>query len=72
MEEREAALERRKKIKEQNTLIRERNILIDKLAYLSKTDPETKKEIEQLAQNILPNDDAKEVLALIGKKLSAD
>lgn len=72
MEMRNKAIERRKKIEEQNALIQERNILIDKLAYLSKTDPGTKKEIERLTRDILQNDDAKEVLALIEKKLSAD
>ena len=57
----------------QSYLFRSRDVLIDKLVYLGKVDPGTKREIERLAHNILLNaDDVNEVLSLMGSKLSGD
>jgi hypothetical protein len=73
MRERLMAIEKRKEFSRQTYLIRSRDALIDKLVFLSKMDPGTKKEIEQLARNILLNaDDVNEVLSLIEKRLSED
>lgn len=73
MNERKVAIEKRKEFSRQSYLIRSRDALIDKLAYLSKVDSGTKKAIEQLAHNILLNaDDVNKVLSLIETRLSGD
>ena len=73
MRENTEAIEKRKEFSRQTHLFRSRDILIDKLVFLSKMDKGTKKEIEQLAHNILLNaDDVNEVLSLIDKRLSGD